>query len=58
MPMKFNFFQQLRTVCNGPVFTWAHLDVGPHCTCVEPMYYEVLDISLQALEQLKSLEVG
>ncbi len=54
MPMKFNFFQQLRAVCDGPGF----MDGGPHSTYVEPMYYEVPDISLQELEQLKILRVG
>ena len=56
--MKFNFFQQLRAVCDGPALTCDQQDVGPHIQCVEPMYYEVLDISLEELEQLKSLEVG
>ena len=32
--------------------------MASHSTHVEPMYYEVLDISLQELEQLKTLKVG
>eukprot|EP00891_Asterochloris_glomerata_P000046 jgi/Astpho2/46/Aster-07498 len=59
MPMKFNFFQQLRAVCDGPGRKWGQEpDVASHSTHVEPMYYEVLDISLQELEQLKTLKVG
>ena len=57
--MKFNFFQQLRAVCDGPGRKWGQEpDVASHSTHVEPMYYEVLDISLQELEQLKTLKVG
>ena len=57
MPMKFNCFQQLQAVCDGPGFTWGQ-ELGPHSSYVEPMYYELLDISLQELEQLRTLKVG